>query len=224
MEMSRRWAVRSQNEFARLNNPNALFGIVQGGMFPQLRQASLEALVAMDFPGYAIGGVSVGEPKDQMLEIMAHTPHRLPAHKPRYLMGVGTPEDLVEGVRCGVDMFDCVMPTRNARNGTLFTRYGDLKLRNARHKTDHQPIDPSCTCYACAGNSGVSWNDGGREGFSRAYMHHLDRCGEMLGPMLATIHNLHYYLNLMQEVRDALDAGNFAGMAARFKGDRALGV
>jgi queuine tRNA-ribosyltransferase len=139
-------------------------------------------------------------------------------------MGVGTPEDLVEGVRCGVDMFDCVMPTRNARNGTLFTRYGDLKLRNARHKTDHQPIDPSCTCYACAGNSGVSWNAGGREGFSRAYMHHLDRCGEMLGPMLATVHNLHYYLNLMQEVRDALDAGNFAELVARFKGDRARGV
>ncbi len=223
-EMSLRWARRSQDEFARLNNPNALFGIVQGGMFENLREASLEQLVAMDFPGYAVGGVSVGEPKDEMLHIMAHTPHRLPAHKPRYLMGVGTPEDLVEGVRCGVDMFDCVMPTRNARNGTLFTRYGDLKLRNARHKADPQPIDPSCTCYACAGTSGVSWNDGGREGFSRAYMHHLDRCGEMLGPMLATIHNLHYYLNLMQEVRDALDAGDFAGFVARFKGDRARGV
>jgi len=178
----------------------------------------------MDFPGYAVGGVSVGEPKEEMLHIMAHTPHRLPAHKPRYLMGVGTPEDLVDGVRCGVDMFDCVMPTRNARNGTLFTRYGDLKLRNARHKADPQPIDPSCTCHACAGTSGVSWNDGGRQGFSRAYMHHLDRCGEMLGPMLATIHNLHFYLNLMQEVRDALDAGDFAGMAKRFKEDRARGV
>jgi queuine tRNA-ribosyltransferase len=224
MEMSLRWARRSQDEFAKLNNPNALFGIVQGGMFENLREASLEQLVAMDFPGYAVGGVSVGEPKDEMLHIMAHTPHRLPAHKPRYLMGVGTPEDLVEGVRCGVDMFDCVMPTRNARNGTLFTRYGDLKLRNARHKADPQPIDPSCTCHACAGTSGVSWNDGGREGFSRAYMHHLDRCGEMLGPMLATIHNLHYYLNLMQEVRDALDAGDFAGFVARFKGDRARGV
>ena len=224
MEMSLRWARRSQDEFAKLNNPNALFGIVQGGMFENLRVASLEQLVAMDFPGYAVGGVSVGEPKEEMLHIMAHTPHRLPADKPRYLMGVGTPEDLVEGVRCGVDMFDCVMPTRNARNGTLFTRYGDLKLRNARHKADPQPIDPSCTCHACAGTSGVSWNDGGREGFSRAYMHHLDRCGEMLGPMLATIHNLHYYLNLMQEVRDALDAGDFAGFVARFKGDRARGV
>jgi len=224
MEMSLRWARRSHDEFAKLNNPNALFGIVQGGMFENLREASLEQLVAMDFPGYAVGGVSVGEPKEEMLHIMAHTPHRLPAHKPRYLMGVGTPEDLVEGVRCGVDMFDCVMPTRNARNGTLFTRYGDLKLRNARHKADPQPIDPSCTCHACAGTSGVSWNDGGREGFSRAYMHHLDRCGEMLGPMLATIHNLHYYLNLMQEVRDALDAWDFAGFVARFKGDRAKGV
>ena len=224
MEMSLRWARRSQDEFARLNNPNALFGIVQGGMFENLREASLEQLVAMDFPGYAVGGVSVGEPKEEMLHIMAHTPHRLPAHKPRYLMGVGTPEDLVEGVRCGVDMFDCVMPTRNARNGTLFTRYGDLKLRNARHKADPQPIDPSCTCHACAGTLGVSWNDGGREGFSRAYLHHLDRCGEMLGPMLATIHNLHYYLFLMQEVRDALDAGDFAGFVARCKGDRARGV
>ena len=224
MQMSLRWAKRSQDEFARLNNPNALFGIVQGGMFESLRQESLDRLVEMDFPGYAVGGVSVGEPKDEMLRIMAHTPHRLPAHKPRYLMGVGTPEDLVEGVRIGVDMFDCVMPTRNARNGTLFTRFGDLKLRNARHKSDPQPIDPSCRCYACAGTSGVSWLNGGREGFSRAYMHHLDRCGEMLGPMLATVHNLHYYLNLMQEVRDALDAEDFAGMAARFKGDRARGV
>ena len=142
MEMSLRWARRSQDEFARLQNPNALFGIVQGGMFENLREASLDALVAMDFPGYAIGGVSVGEPKEQMLQIMAHTPHRLPQHKPRYLMGVGTPEDLVQGVADGVDMFDCVMPTRNARNGTLFTRFGDLKIRNARHKTDHQPLPP----------------------------------------------------------------------------------
>ena len=229
MEMSLRWARRSQDEFARLNNPNALFGIVQGGMFENLRQASLEQLVAMDFPGYAVGGVSVGEPKDEMLRIMAHTPHRLPTHKPRYLMGVGTPEDLVEGVTQGVDMFDCVMPTRNARNGTLFTRFGDLKLRNAKHKSDPRPIDPSCTCYACAGKptsegGGVSWNDGGRAGFSRAYLHHLDRCGEMLGPMLATVHNLHYYLNLMREVRDALDAGQFVGFVQRFKQNRALGV
>ena len=224
MEMSLRWAKRSQDEFARLNNPNALFGIVQGGMFESLREESLAALVAMDFPGYAVGGVSVGEPKDEMLRIMAHTPHLLPAHKPRYLMGVGTPEDLVQGVADGVDMFDCVMPTRNARNGTIFTRYGDLKLRNARHKTDHQPIDTTCTCYACAGTSGVSWDNGGREGFSRAYLHHLDRCGEMLGPMLATVHNLHYYLNLMTEVRAALDAGTFAAFRARFKEERARGI
>ena len=224
MEMSRRWALRSKNEFARLENPNALFGIVQGGMFEDLRQESLEALVEMDFPGYAVGGVSVGEPKELMNQIMAHTPHRLPANKPRYLMGVGTPEDLVYGVHCGVDMFDCVMPTRNARNGTIFTRYGDLKLRNARHKSDHQPIDPTCTCYACAGTSGVSWNDGGRAGFSRAYLHHLDRCGEMLGPMLSTVHNLHYYLNLMKEVRAALDAGAYTAFMQQFAAERARGI
>ena len=232
MELSLRWAKRCQAEFTKLNNPNALFGIVQGGMFTHLRQESLDQLVEMDFPGYAIGGVSVGEPKDEMLSIMAHTPHRLPAHKPRYLMGVGTPEDLVQGVADGVDMFDCVMPTRNARNGTFFTRYGDLKIRNARHKTDAQPLDVTCTCYACAGSpvsatvqgADASWAQGGRGGFSRAYLHHLDRCGEMLGPMLASIHNLHYYLNLMREVREALDAGTFSAFQAQFKADRARGV
>jgi queuine tRNA-ribosyltransferase len=211
MELSLRWARRSAAEFVRLENTNALFGIVQGGMFEHLRQESLDALVELDLPGYAIGGVSVGEPKDDMLRIMAHTPQRLPAHKPRYLMGVGTPEDLVEGVAQGVDMFDCVMPTRNARNGHLFTRFGDLKLRNARHKTDEQPIDMSCACHAC-------------KNFSRAYLHHLDRCGEMLGPMLASIHNLHYYVNLMREVREALDQGRFAAFAVRFKQDRQRGV
>jgi len=224
MELSLRWAKRCQAEFVRLQNPNALFGIVQGGMFEHLREQSLSELVEMNFPGYAIGGVSVGEPKDEMLRIMAHTPHRLPAHKPRYLMGVGTPEDLVEGVAQGVDMFDCVMPTRNARNGTLFTRYGDLKIRNARHKTDPQPLDETCTCYACAGTSGLAYADGGREGFSRAYLHHLDRCAEMLGPMLASIHNLHYYLNLMSEVRAALDAGSFSAFVTQFKADRQRGV
>ncbi len=218
MELSLRWARRSQAEFQKLQNPNALFGIVQGGMFEHLREESLAALVELDLPGYAVGGVSVGEPKPEMLRIMAHTPHRLPAHKPRYLMGVGTPEDLVEGVACGVDMFDCVMPTRNARNGHLFTRYGDLKIRNARHKSDPRPIDESCSCYACAGDGS------GSGGFSRAYLHHLERCGEMLAPMLATIHNLHYYLNLMQEIRDALDAGRFAEFRARFAADRARGV
>jgi queuine tRNA-ribosyltransferase len=211
MELSLRWAARCKNEFARLHNPNALFGIVQGGMFETLREASLDALVAMDLPGYAVGGVSVGEPKDDMLRIMAHTPHRLPVNKPRYLMGVGTPEDLVEGVTQGVDMFDCVMPTRNARNGHLFTRFGDLRIRNAKNKSDPRPIDETCACYAC-------------RGFSRAYLHHLDRCGEMLGPMLSTIHNLHYYVNLMREVREALDLGGFAAWRARFHGDRARGT
>ena len=211
MELSRRWAKRCEDEFAKLENPNALFGIVQGGMFENLRQESLDALVEMDFPGYAVGGVSVGEPKEEMLRIMAHTPHRLPEHKPRYLMGVGTPEDLVEGVASGVDMFDCVMPTRNARNGHMFTRFGDLKIRNARYKSEEAPVDASCSCYTC-------------RNFSRAYMHHLDRCGEMLGPMLSSIHNLHYYLNLMQEVRDALDAGCFGAFVLQFKADRQRGV
>ena len=224
MELSLRWARRCQAEFERLGNPNALFGIVQGGMFEHLRDESLQQLVEMDFPGYAVGGVSVGEPKEDMLRITAHTPHRLPAHKPRYLMGVGTPEDLVYGVQQGVDMFDCVMPTRNARNGHLFTRFGDLKVRNARHKTDPRPIDETCTCYACAGASGVAYSQGGREGFSRAYLHHLERCGEMLAPMLATVHNLHYYLHLMSEVRAALDAGQLSAFAAQFHTDRARGV
>jgi queuine tRNA-ribosyltransferase len=211
MELSLRWARRSRDEFERLGNPNALFGIVQGGMFEPLRAESTQALAQMDFPGYAIGGVSVGEPKEEMQRIMAHTPAQLPAHKPRYLMGVGTPEDLVEGVACGIDMFDCVMPTRNARNGHLFTRFGDLRIRNARHKSDERPIDASCSCTAC-------------RGFSRAYLHHLDRCGEMLGPMLASIHNLHYYLNLMRETREALDEDRFAAWRTRFEADRSVGV
>ncbi len=211
MELSLRWARRCLAEFNRLENPNALFGIVQGGMFEHLRQESLDSLVELDLPGYAIGGVSVGEPKEEMQRIMAHTPHRLPAHKPRYLMGVGTPEDLVEGVGVGVDMFDCVMPTRNARNGHLFTRFGDLRLRNARHKTDERPVDETCSCHCC-------------QNFSRAYLHHLDRCGEMLGPMLASIHNLHYYVNLMREVREALDEGRFTAFVAQFRADRARGV
>ena len=211
MELSLRWAKRCLAEFGRLENPNALFGIVLGGMFEGLREESLSSLVELDLPGYAIGGVSVGEPKEDMQRIMAHTPHRLPAHKPRYLMGVGTPEDLVEGVGQGVDMFDCVMPTRNARNGHLFTRFGDLRLRNARYKTDERPVDETCSCHTCAN-------------FSRAYLHHLDRCNEMLGPMLASIHNLHYYVNLMREVREALDAGAFAAFAAKFSEQRRRGV
>ncbi|MCV2362813.1 tRNA guanosine(34) transglycosylase Tgt [Paucibacter sp. DJ1R-11] len=211
MEMSLRWAKRCQDEFARLENPNALFGIVQGGMFENLRDHSLAGLAELDLPGYAIGGLSVGEPKEDMQRVLAHIGHQLPAQKPRYLMGVGTPEDLIEGVSRGIDMFDCVMPTRNARNGHLFTRFGDLRLRNARYKTDERPVDETCTCYTC-------------KTFSRAYLHHLDRCGEMLGPMLTSIHNLHYYLNLMQEARDALDVGGFAAFQAKFAADRARGV
>ncbi|MFO1226429.1 tRNA guanosine(34) transglycosylase Tgt [Roseateles sp.] len=211
MELSLRWAKRCIDEFQRLENPNALFGIVQGGMFEHLRDASLAGLAELDLPGYAIGGLSVGEPKPEMQRILGHIGHQLPAHKPRYLMGVGTPEDLVEGVSQGIDMFDCVMPTRNARNGHLFTRFGDLRLRNSRYKADEAPIDATCSCHTC-GN------------FSRAYLHHLDRCGEMLGPMLTTIHNLHYYLALMQEMRDALDAGTFAAWRAEFAQHRARGV
>jgi queuine tRNA-ribosyltransferase len=222
MELSLRWARRSRDEFQRLGNPNALFGIVQGGMYEDLRELSLSALAELDLPGYAIGGVSVGEPKEEMLRIMAHTPQRLPAHKPRYLMGVGTPEDLVAGVASGVDMFDCVMPTRNARNGHLFTRFGDLKIRNAKHRSDPRPLDPSCRCYACAGQTGPDGVVSG--GFSRAYLHHLDRCGEMLGPMLASIHNLHFYLQLMRELREALEQGRFAAWREQFAADRARGV
>ncbi|HEY4138203.1 MAG TPA: tRNA guanosine(34) transglycosylase Tgt, partial [Casimicrobiaceae bacterium] len=188
MELSLRWASRSK--VAHADNPNALFGIVQGGMHDDLRDASIAALVALGFDGYAIGGLSVGEPKEEMLRVLAYTAPRLPRECPRYLMGVGTPEDLVEGVSTGIDMFDCVLPTRNARNGWLFTRYGDLKIRNARYKTDTAPIDSTCTCYAC------------RE-FTRGYLHHLQRANEILGARLATIHNLNYYLTLMAEMRAA---------------------
>jgi queuine tRNA-ribosyltransferase len=212
MELSLRWASRCVDEFARGENPNALFGIVQGGMYESLRDESLASLVALDLPGYAIGGLSVGEPKEDMLRVLKHTAPRLPPQKPRYLMGVGTPEDLVEGVAAGIDMFDCVMPTRNARNAHLFTRFGDLKLRNARHRGDERPIDESCSCTTCA------------RGFSRAYLHHLERCGEMLGPMLCSVHNLHYYLHLMSEVRVAIAAGEFDAFVARFRSDRTIGV
>ena len=211
MELSLRWAARCRDEFARLGNRNALFGIVQGGMFEPLRDASLAALVDLDLPGYAIGGLSVGEPKPEMLRVLRHTTPQLPADKPRYLMGVGTPEDLVDGVAAGIDLFDCVMPTRNARNGHLFTRWGDLRIRNARYKRDERPLDPDCACPTC-------------RRFSRAYLHHLDRCGEMLFPMAATVHNLHYYLELMRGMREALDAGDFAGFAARFRTGRARGI
>ena len=222
MELSMRWAKRCQTAFADLENPNALFGIVQGGMFESLRDESLAGLEALNFPGLAVGGLSVGEPKEDMLRILQHIGPKLPANKPHYLMGVGTPEDLIAGVQNGIDMFDCVMPTRNARNGHLFTRFGDVKLRNARHKTDSGPIDETCTCYTCKGVTHANASVSG--GCSRAYMHHLDRCNEMLGPMLASIHNLHYFLNLMQEVRSALEAGRFGAYVSKFHADRARGV
>ena len=211
MEMSLRWAKRSHDEFVRLENPNALFGIVQGGMFEALREESVAALAALDLPGYAIGGVSVGEPKEEMQRIVAHTPRRLPEAKPRYLMGVGTPEDVLDGVEAGVDMFDCVMPTRNARNGHFFTRFGDLRIRNARYKQDEAPIDSTCACATCAR-------------FSRAYLHHLDRCGEMLAPMLASVHNLHFYVDLMSQARDAIEASRFSAFATQFRLDRQRGI
>jgi queuine tRNA-ribosyltransferase len=211
MRMSLRWAQRSMSEFKRGENPNALFGIVQGGMYERLRDESLAGLEDIDFPGLAIGGLSVGEPKEDMMRILEHVGPRLPENKPHYLMGVGTPEDLVAGVANGVDMFDCVMPTRNARNGWLFTRFGDLKIKNARYKDDMAPLDESCTCYCC-------------KNFSRAYLHHLHRSKEILGARLNTIHNLHYYLNLMQEIRDAIDADRFHEFRLQFNTDRARGI
>lgn len=211
MRLSLRWARRSRDEFDRLENPNALFGIVQGGMFEHLRDESLAGLTDIGFHGYAIGGLSVGEPKPEMMKILDHIAHQLPADRPRYLMGVGTPEDLLDGIGYGVDMFDCVMPTRNARNGWLFTRFGDVKLRNSRYRDDTRPLDPSCQCYTC-------------RNFTRAYLHHLQRVNEILGARLNTIHNLHFYLNLMQQARDALDAGRFADFRAQFAADRARGV
>lgn len=211
MRLSLRWAKRSKAAFTELENPNALFGIVQGGMFEDLREESLEGLVDIGFPGYAIGGLSVGEPKEDMVRILESIAHKLPDSAPRYLMGVGTPEDLVYAVSQGVDMFDCVMPTRNARNGWLFTRFGDIKMRNARYKDDPKPLDPSCSCHTC-------------QNFSRAYLHHLHRANEITGARLNTLHNLHYYLNLMQEMRDALEENRFDQWQEQFHKDRAIGI
>jgi len=211
MRMSLRWAKRSMDEFKGGENPNALFGIVQGGMFETLRDESLAGLNELGFDGIAIGGLSVGEPKEDMMRVLEHIGPRLPADKPHYLMGVGTPEDLVAGVASGVDMFDCVMPTRNARNGWLFTRFGDIKIKNARYKEDTKPLDETCDCYAC-------------KNFSRAYLHHLHRTGEILGARLNTIHNLHYYLQIMKEIRTAIDDGQFKQFVAKFKEDRARGA
>ena len=248
MQLSLRWAKRSKSEFMRLSplsvaqamqvqggkdegaqlvqkvqpapedagnavvakhvQRNALFGIIQGGMFEDLRDVSLNGLVEIDFDGYAIGGLSVGEPKEDMLRILAHTAPKMPQNKPRYLMGVGTPEDLVDAVTSGIDMFDCVMPTRNARNGWLFTQYGDVKIKNAGYKQDLKSLDADCACYTC-------------QNFTRAYLHHLHKVGEILGARLNTIHNLHYYQVLMQGMRDAIEAGTFEAFKAEFAAKRA---
>ncbi len=210
MRLSLRWAQRCKSAFSAGQNPNALFGIVQGGMHEILRDESLAGLQDIGFHGYAIGGLSVGEPKADMLRILAHTAPKMPAQKPRYLMGVGTPEDIVEAVSQGVDMFDCVMPTRNARNGWLFTRQGDIKIRNARYKDDPRPLDEHCGCHAC-------------RHFSRAYLHHLQRLNEILGARLNTIHNLYYYQEIMREMREAIEEGSFAAWRDRFHRDRQSG-
>jgi len=208
MQMSLRWAERSKNKFVDLENPNGLFGIVQGGMFESLRDESLNRLEDLNFDGIAIGGLSVGEPKQEMMRILNHIGSSLPPSKPHYLMGVGTPEDLVACIKNGIDMFDCVMPTRNARNGWLFTRFGDLKIKNTRYKTEEKPLDETCGCYTC-------------RNFSRAYLHHLYRTGEILGARLNTIHNLYYYLDLMKNIREALDIGKFSAFVDQFYIDRA---
>ncbi|PCI57656.1 MAG: tRNA guanosine(34) transglycosylase Tgt [Gammaproteobacteria bacterium] len=209
MELSLRWAQRSKD--AHGDNPSALFGIVQGGMYEDLREVSINGLKAIDFDGYAIGGLSVGEPKEDMIRILDHTAPLIPENKPRYLMGVGKPEDLVEGVRRGIDMFDCVMPTRNARNGHLFVNTGVVKIRNARNKTDTGPLDSTCDCYTC-------------KNYSRAYLHHLDKCKEILGSQLNTLHNLHFYQKVMQGLRDAIEQGKLGSFVAEFYALRGLPV
>jgi queuine tRNA-ribosyltransferase len=210
MRLSLRWARRSRQAFDALGHRNALFGIVQGGMFEALRDESAAALIDIGFDGYAIGGLSVGEPKQDMLRVLAHTAPRLPVRQPRYLMGVGTPEDLLAGIAAGIDLFDCVLPTRNARNGWLFTAHGDIKIRNSRHKDDERPLDPDCACYTC-------------RHFSRAYLHHLQRVNEILGARLNTIHNLHFYLDLMRRARAAIERGTFAAFATDLRTLRAAG-
>ena len=211
LEMSLRWGARSLRRFRELETGNALFGIVQGGMYEHLRDVSLESVAEQGFDGIAIGGLSVGEPKPDFERVLSHIGPKLPKNKPRYLMGVGTPEDLVFGVSKGIDMFDCVMPTRNARNGWLFTRFGDLKIRNAAYKTDNRPLDPTCSCYAC-------------KNFSRAYLHHLQKVGEILGAQLNSIHNIHYYLNLMSEIRESLEKNSFSEFIKEFHHNRSIGT
>ena len=212
MRLSLRWALRCKRWWedsrrAHEGNANALFGIVQGGMIERLRDESLAGLTNIGFEGYAIGGLSVGEPKHDKRRILAHTAPQLPADRPRYLMGVGTPEDIVEAVAAGIDMFDCVLPTRNARNGWLFTRHGDIKIRNARYRDDTRALDESCPCYACAH-------------FSRSYLHHLQKVNEILGARLNTLHNLHYYQTLMGELRNAIAERKFADYAGAFREER----
>jgi queuine tRNA-ribosyltransferase len=211
MRLSLRWAQRSRDEFDRLGNRNALFGIVQGGMHEALRDESAAGLAAIGFDGYAIGGLSVGEPKPEMLRVLRHIAPRLPRERPRYLMGVGTPEDLLDGIAAGVDMFDCVMPTRNARNGWLFTSAGDVKIRNQRYRADTGPLDPTCACSTC-------------RLFTRAYLHHLQRVNEILGARLNTIHNLHFYLDLMARARSAVEHGQFDAFASSVRSRRAAGI
>ena len=211
MRLSLRWARRSRDEHDRLANGNALFGIVQGGMHEDLREESLAALTDIGFDGYAIGGLSVGEPKEDFARILAYTAPRLPEARPHYLMGVGTPEDIVFAVGHGIDMFDCVLPTRNARNGFLFTRHGDVRIKNACHRNDPRPLDETCGCYGC-------------RHFSRAYLHHLFRAGEILGARLNTIHNLFYYQTLMAELRAAIEAGRYTEFAAAFAAARQRGA
>ncbi|HEX6298174.1 MAG TPA: tRNA guanosine(34) transglycosylase Tgt [Burkholderiales bacterium] len=194
MQLSMRWAERSRRSF---QGKNLLFGIVQGGVYESLREESLARLLELQFDGYAIGGLAVGEPKQERSRILAHTAPRLPPAKPRYLMGMGTPEDIIEAVAAGVDMFDCVLPTRNARNGWLFTRFGDVRIRNARYRDDVEPLDPACTCTTC-------------QNFTRAYLHHLQKTNEILGARLNTLHNLHYYQELMCELRDAIEKGSLS--------------
>jgi queuine tRNA-ribosyltransferase len=205
MALSMRWAARSKA--AHADNRNALFGIVQGGMHEDLRDESIQALTSIGFDGYAIGGLSVGEPKPEMLRVLAHTAPRLPQDKPRYLMGVGTPEDLVAGVCAGIDMFDCVLPTRNARNGWIYTRHGTLKLRNAQYRDDVRPLDAACACYTC-------------RHFSRAYLHHLQKVNEILGARLNTWHNLFYFFELMRELRSAIEHARLADFVREFRGLR----
>lgn len=201
MLLSMRWAQRCKD--AHGDSPAALFGIVQGGMYPELRRESLAALADIGFDGYAIGGLSVGEPKDEMMLVLDAIAGHLPVDKPRYLMGVGTPEDLVESVSRGLDMFDCVMPTRNARNAHIFTSAGVVRLRNARYRDDLAPLDKNCDCYTC-------------KNFSRSYLHHMDKCREMLGAQLNTIHNLHFYQRLMADLRTAIEQGKLAAFREDF--------